>query len=163
RGSLLSGLVRKRSRVQALANRGRLLRARGRGLRPVPRVLGRSSLGRVPALHRGHRSDRARRHAGEIVPTCSLTLTDTMLKLTSSPTNHYMSPEWTPDGKYIVVSQAARRFAPYELFLLDLRGGSGVKISPAGGSRVGVAFGADDRFVFYSTGGGFGSWEVEQL
>ncbi|HEY6218536.1 MAG TPA: amidohydrolase, partial [Gemmatimonadaceae bacterium] len=83
--------------------------------------------------------------------------------LTTSPTNQYLSPEWTPDGQYVVVSQAARRFAPYELFLIDPRGGSGVKISTANANHVGVAFGADDRYVFYYTGGGFGSWQVQQL
>jgi Tol biopolymer transport system component len=84
--------------------------------------------------------------------------------LTTSPANQYMSPEWTPDGKYIVVGQAARRFSPYELFLIDTRGGSGVKLSQARQSHTGPAFGKDPRYLYYTTGyGSFGSWQVERL
>jgi Tol biopolymer transport system component/imidazolonepropionase-like amidohydrolase len=82
-------------------------------------------------------------------------------KLTSEVNNSLSSPEWTPDGQYLVV----RRFGPYPsaenyltnvpLWLYHVNGGSGVQIFPTDASRkstnTGVAFSPDGDVMYVST------------
>ncbi len=75
----------------------------------------------------------------------------------------FLSPEWTPDGNYIVVARRALGGGLEKLWLYHIRGGTGVQMTPAtGGLRLmGPAFGADGRYVWYSQR--FGSWTYNAI
>jgi Tol biopolymer transport system component len=93
-------------------------------------------------------------------------------ELTKAGSNLYASPEWTPDGNYIVASRTTGVLGSvYELWLYHKDGGSGaamIKSGPPpapGGSpfsgpgwnTLGAAFGSDPRYVWVSRHrGGFG-------
>ena len=70
----------------------------------------------------------------------------------------FLSPEWTPDGQYIVVSRSALRGGLEKLWLYHWRGGTGIEMTPGpGGLRMmGPAFGPDGRYVWYARR--FGAW-----
>src|SRR5258706_4486533 len=79
--------------------------------------------------------------------------------LTKGTTNLYASPEWTPDGNYIVVSRTSGVLGSvYELWLIHKDGGSGAAIlknpPPAPGlpalNTLGAAFGKNPRYVWGS-------------
>ena len=98
----------------------------------------------------------------------SLDLKDTV-QVTRERTISFDSPEWTPDGKYIV---ASRNNA---LYLYHTEGGSGTQIGappPAAGAaaggrggaatnprHIGAAFGNDPRYLWFSRRSGNGQWE----
>jgi dipeptidyl aminopeptidase/acylaminoacyl peptidase len=87
--------------------------------------------------------------------------------ITKMERRQFLSPEWTPDGKYIVVSRNAALFTTqYDLFLYHKDGGSGVKMTgnnpptppgtpnfgpPVPNNYVGAAFGKDGRYVYAAT------------
>ena len=79
-------------------------------------------------------------------------------QITKGKAHRYQSPEWTPDGKYIVASKSGGRFGQPMPQIYDAEGGSGAKLfSGADNLKVtGVAFGADDRYVWYAQR--FGGW-----
>ncbi|MBV6523072.1 MAG: Protein TolB [Gemmatimonadaceae bacterium] len=68
------------------------------------------------------------------------------LQLTRGKTNTYESPEWTPDGKYIVVTRNMK------LHLYHVEGGSGQQLirEPAQLRTMGAAFGADQRYIWFA-------------
>jgi Tol biopolymer transport system component len=87
--------------------------------------------------------------------------------LTKGNNNLYASPEWTPDGDYIVASRTSGVLGSvYELWLYHKDGGSGTAMLrvPAPGPGVpppmntlGAAFGKDPRYIWVSRHrGGFG-------
>lgn len=92
--------------------------------------------------------------------------------LTKGGGNLYASPEWTPDGSYVVASRTTGVLGSvYELWLYHKDGGSGLAMiksgpPPAPGSSpfsgpgwntLGAAFGPDPRYVWVSRHrGGFG-------
>jgi Tol biopolymer transport system component len=98
----------------------------------------------------------------------SLDLKDTV-QVTRERTISFDSPEWTPDGKYIV---ASRNNA---LYLYHTEGGSGTQIGappPAAGAaaggrggaatnprHIGAAFGNDPRYLWVARRSGNGQWE----
>jgi Tol biopolymer transport system component len=57
----------------------------------------------------------------------------------------FISPTWTPDGNYIVVSRG-------QLWLYDVTGGTGTQLTqaPAGALLLGPAFGPNPRYVYYA-------------
>ena len=86
--------------------------------------------------------------------------------ITKMEKRQFVSPEWTPDGKYIAVSRNAALFtSQYDLFLYHRDGGSGLKMTgntptptgpgnfgpPVPSNYVGAAFGKDNRYVWAST------------
>ncbi|MCH8020820.1 PD40 domain-containing protein [candidate division KSB1 bacterium] len=81
-------------------------------------------------------------------------------QLTKGKTDFHLSPEWTPDGNYIVASKATARFGAAKLWLFHLDGGSGVQLikieSEKGKPRnqqlktIGAAFGKDARYIWYA-------------
>ncbi len=85
-------------------------------------------------------------------------------KLTGEVDNTLSSPEWTPDGQYIVV----RRFGPYPtaenyltnvpLWMYHVNGGSGVRIYPAAAdaktTNTGVSFSPDGHTMYLASHGG---------
>ncbi|MEO8140063.1 MAG: amidohydrolase, partial [Gemmatimonadota bacterium] len=85
--------------------------------------------------------------------------------------NLYASPEWTPDGQYIVVSRTnAPLGSSYQLWLFHKDGGPGISLTKddkgtgaLGTGRgtninsMGAAFGPDGRYLWYARKrGGFG-------
>jgi len=72
--------------------------------------------------------------------------------LTKGATNAYASPEFTPDGKYVVASKSAGLGA-YHLWLYHVDGGTGVDLLTKEKERngLGAAFGPDGRYIYFST------------
>jgi Tol biopolymer transport system component len=74
--------------------------------------------------------------------------------LTKGKSTRYWSPEWTPDGKYIVVSRSGTATTGTQLWLYHVDGGNGVNLTGSEERRqlnpMGAAFGKDDRFVYYT-------------
>ena len=103
--------------------------------------------------------------------------------LTKMEKRQFVSPEWTPDGKYIVVSRNNSLFAPsYDLYLYHVDGGSGIRMTgtqnqqagqgqggggPGGGGGpnnfVGPAFGDDPRYVYVAARQGSGGYNQTSL
>ena len=95
-------------------------------------------------------------------------------QITRSDRTQFLSPEFTPDGKYIVVSRNAVQYGTqYSLYLYHKDGGTGVRMTgaapPAGGAApapgpggpaaaqrnyVGAAFGKDSRYVYAASRNG---------
>ena len=107
--------------------------------------------------------------------------------LTRDETRSFVSPTWTPDGKFVVVSRSGAG-AGYNLFMYHRDGGTGLQLTgntPApttgrGGGQgggtgpsnyVGAAFGKDPRYVYSAVrvlpGGGYNQtqlgWQIAVL
>jgi Tol biopolymer transport system component len=86
--------------------------------------------------------------------------------LTKGTNNLYASPEWTPEGNYIVVSRTTGVLGSvYELWLIHKDGGPGAAMlrvqagpnMPPPMNTLGAAFGKDPRYIWVSRHrGGFG-------
>src|SRR5881394_344574 len=86
--------------------------------------------------------------------------------LTKGNNNLYASPEWTPDGNYIVASRTSGVLGSvYELWLYHKDGGSGAAMlrvqvgpnQPPPMNTLGAAFGKDPRYIWVARHrGGFG-------
>ena len=91
----------------------------------------------------------------------------------------FISPAWTPDGEYIVVSKSTEVVTDYQLFMYHRSGsGRGVQVTgsaatvaatdpsvPRPRSVMGVAFGGDSRYAWVSmtAARGYGQWQVALL
>ena len=79
-------------------------------------------------------------------------------EVTRGRSNVYLSPEYSPDGKYIVASKGGFRGGLPTLWMYHVQGGNGVALyappaNAAPGAAVqqaGAAFSADGRFVYYT-------------
>jgi len=87
-------------------------------------------------------------------------------QITKGKTNRYRSPEWTPDGQFIVVSRAPAPIGPSKPWMFHKDGGSGVQLvrdpSPLPNgvfplSLIGASFGRDDRYIWFAQR--LGAWE----
>lgn len=87
-------------------------------------------------------------------------------QITKGKSNRYRSPEWTPDGQYIVVSRAPAPIGPSKPWMFHKDGGSGIQLVrdpaplPNGAfplNLMGAAFGKDDRYIWF--GQRLGPWE----
>ena len=105
------------------------------------------------------------RDGGDNVWTMDLATKQTKL-ITKGKTSRYRSPEWTPDGKYVVVSRAAAAIGASKLYMYHKDGGGGFQLvkdptpMPAGAfpiTTLGAAFGKDERYIWYAQRGA--SWE----
>jgi Tol biopolymer transport system component len=76
--------------------------------------------------------------------------------LTKGKNNVFRSPEYTPDGKYVVVSKATPGTPPTtHLWMYHVDGGSGVKLTGNSDENknlfaLGPAFGKDPRYVWFT-------------
>ena len=107
------------------------------------------------------------RSGGENVYVMALDGSDTT-QITQGDRNSYQSPEWTPDGDYVIVSKSPGPGAD-KLWMYHVDGGSGVGLidEPGGLRMTGAAFGDDDRYVWFArrTGGwqynsGLGDYQI---
>lgn len=75
--------------------------------------------------------------------------------LTEGRNTHFLSPTWTPDGKYIVASKGEGYLPVYKLNMFDIKGGSGLAIGPKSGAgfrganRMGAIFSPDGRYMYF--------------
>ena len=96
------------------------------------------------------------RGGGEGIHIISLDGSDTV-QVTRGKSSAYQSPEWTPDGNYVV----ATRQGPGQgkLWMYHVEGGSGIQVidEPAARRTTGAAFGADERYIWYAFRNG--GWE----
>ena len=105
------------------------------------------------------------RSGGLNVWTLSLDGKDTT-QVTKGNDNEYISPEWAPDGKYIVVSKAGGLFGTAKLWMYHVDGGNGVALttSPAVPPQMkltGAAFGKDARYLWFAARQG--DWQYNAL
>ena len=70
-------------------------------------------------------------------------------QVTQGGNDDFVSPEWTPDGEYIVASKGGRNL---KLWLIHADGGSGVAMvpEPEAMHMAGAAFGADENKVWFA-------------
>ncbi|HEX9704693.1 MAG TPA: amidohydrolase family protein, partial [Gemmatimonadales bacterium] len=102
------------------------------------------------------------RSGGDNVWTMSTDLKDTT-QITQGNGSLYVSPEWTPDGNYIVVSRAGGLGGAHKLTMYhaDGKGSLPVIREPAARKTVGAAFTPDGRYIWYA--GRNGDWQYNAL
>lgn len=83
--------------------------------------------------------------------------------LTKGKDNKYQSPEWTPDGQYIVASRTGIRGQVVQLWMFHRDGGSGVQLvkEPANLMTTGAAFGSDGRYIWFAQR--TGNWQYNAI
>ncbi|MGH7506961.1 MAG: amidohydrolase family protein, partial [Longimicrobiales bacterium] len=98
------------------------------------------------------------RSGGENLWILSLDLADTV-QVTKGDKERYQSPEWTPDGNYVVASKAYLRIGTPKLWLWHVDGGSGAQLirEPENLKTLGPAFGDDARYIWHAQR--TGNWE----
>lgn len=95
--------------------------------------------------------------------------------------SEFASPTWTPDGHYVIVSRAAEGLGAYELWMYDIRGGSGVALTHAKprpdtpsnmqDNAMGPVVSPEGRYVYFAHKRGgfqynildFPLWQVQRL
>lgn len=92
------------------------------------------------------------RDGGENLWIIGLDRSDTV-QVTTGRHDRYISPEWAPDGDYVVATKGSK------LHLWHRSGGAGQQLisEPASLRTLGAAFGTDDRYIWFSgrsSGGG---------
>ncbi|HYV98520.1 MAG TPA: amidohydrolase family protein [Gemmatimonadaceae bacterium] len=84
--------------------------------------------------------------------------------LTTGVESVYLSPEWMPDGNYIVVSRTANALPGLEkLWLYHVRGGRGLEMAggPPGLRMLGAAVSPEGRYIYYAQRNG--SWQYNAI
>jgi len=92
------------------------------------------------------------RSGGQNIWIMALDGSDTV-QVTRGEANRAESPEWTPDGQYIVASMGGFRGGGLpKLRMYHVEGGSGAALvdEPDNLKVLGAAFGADDRWIWYA-------------
>jgi len=89
------------------------------------------------------------RSGGDGIWTISLDMTDTT-RITRGDRSAYQSPEWTPDGDYIVATKQSP--GQGKLWMYHRRGGGGVQLidEPDNARTTGAAFGPDEGTIWYA-------------
>ncbi|MDE3053762.1 MAG: PD40 domain-containing protein, partial [Gemmatimonadota bacterium] len=66
--------------------------------------------------------------------------------------NQYVSPRYSPDGQYIVVSKGGATGGVAKLWIFDVKGGSGTALitEPATLKTLGAAFEPNGRYIWYA-------------
>ncbi len=105
------------------------------------------------------------RSGGENLWLLSLDGKDTT-QLTKGNNNLYVSPEWTPDGEYVVASRSGPTFGAAKLWMYHVKGGSGVPLTaqpapPATLKMLGAAYGNDPRFLWFAAR--TGDWQYNSV
>ncbi len=73
-------------------------------------------------------------------------------QVTQGNNNLFVSPEFSPDGKYLVASRAGGLGAVHKIYLYPVEGGSGLQLTrgPATLKTLGAAFSPDGRYVWFA-------------
>ena len=105
------------------------------------------------------------RSGGENVWIQSLDGKDTT-QVTKGNTNMYVSPEWTPDGAYVVSSRGGGLGGAAKLWMYNVNGGNGLPITteptlPATLKLLGAAFGKDPRYMWFAAR--TGDWQYNSI
>ncbi len=103
------------------------------------------------------------RSGGDNVWIMSLDRKDTV-QVSKGNDNLYHSPEWTPDGKYVVVSRSGGPLGgAAKLWIYHVDGGNGIQLikEPAPLKTLGAAFGPDGRYVYYAQRAG--DWQYNAI
>lgn len=105
------------------------------------------------------------RSGGDNVWVMSLDGKDTT-QLSKGNNNLYVSPEFTPDGKYVVASRSGGLGGTAKLWMYHVNGGNGVPLSatptPAPNQKqLGAAFGNDPRYMWFATR--TGDWQYNSI
>jgi len=103
------------------------------------------------------------RSGGDNVWTMSLDLKDTV-QITKGNDNGYVSPEWTPDGKYVVASKSGGLGGAAKLWLYNVDGGNGLNLlggAPPTQKTIGAAFGKEARYIWYAAR--TGDWQYNAV
>ncbi len=81
--------------------------------------------------------------------------------LTEGKNNSYSSPEWTPDGEYVVATKSFGRRG--KLWMWHIDGGSGIQLidEPENVKTIGAAFGSDDRYIWFARRSG--DWQYNAI
>lgn len=76
--------------------------------------------------------------------------------------SRFLSPDWAPDGDYIVVSRAAPRRGLEKLWLYHVDGGTGLEMvgGPGGRRLMGPAIDSEGRYVWHSQRNGTWSYNA---
>lgn len=98
------------------------------------------------------------RSGGEGLWTIDIDTKDTT-QITKGKGSRYQSPDWMPDGKYVVASKAEARLGVSKLWMGHIDGGSGVQLikEPENRKTMGAAVTADGRYIWYARRNG--SWQ----
>ena len=91
------------------------------------------------------------RSGGDNVWTMKADGTDTVA-VTHGNDNQYVSPRYSPDGRYIVASKGGATGGVAKLWIYDVKGGNGTALitEPAQLKTLGAAFEPDGRYVWYA-------------
>lgn len=89
------------------------------------------------------------RSGGDGIWTISLDRADTV-RITRGNNSAYQSPEWSPDGDYLVATKQSP--GQGKLWMYHRQGGAGVQLieEPANARTTGAAFGPDERYIWYA-------------
>ncbi len=82
-------------------------------------------------------------------------------QITKGNSNRYQSPEWSPDGKYMIASKRSGANL-HKLWLYHKDGGSGTALvsKPNGLRMLEGAFGADERYIWFSRRNGMWNYNA---
>ena len=103
------------------------------------------------------------RSGGDNVWIMSLDRKDT-LQITKGNDNGYASPEWAPDGKYVVASKSGGLGGAAKLWIYNVDGGNGLPLvagAPPTQKALGAAFGKDPRYIWYAARQG--DWQYNAI
>jgi Tol biopolymer transport system component len=102
------------------------------------------------------------RSGGENVWILSTDLRDTT-QLTQGNNNLYVSPEWAPDGKYIVASRSGGLGGSAKIQMWHVDGGGGLAVlrEPAQLKGIGATFTPDGRYIWFA--GRSGDWQYNSI
>jgi Tol biopolymer transport system component len=93
--------------------------------------------------------------------------------LTAEENTTFSSPSWTPDSQYVLVSQKKPAYydSGFELWMYDLKGGNGVRVTKAKASEdappdtwhnaLGAVASPDGRYIYYASKSGYFSDDVK--
>jgi Tol biopolymer transport system component len=81
-------------------------------------------------------------------------------QLSKETWSDFVSPSWTPDGSYVLVSKTTEALETYELWMYHVQGGSGVQITKAKttptqprkerANALGVVASPDGKYLYYA-------------
>jgi Tol biopolymer transport system component len=102
------------------------------------------------------------RSGGDNVWTLSLDLKDTT-QVTQGNNALYVSPDWSPDGKYIVVSRSGGLGGAAKLHLYHVDGGTGLQLAgaPPTAKLLGATYSADGRYIWFANRNG--DWQYNAI